>query len=186
LTTSDRGCHSHSTNYTGFRFGAIEAESDVDSLRPPLSRVPDAVCQLKLVSMKTARNQASSGWSFWRRLVTAAAIYALVVQPLLLAIAGTQLAQASALDDVSLSQLCLHQADGSPAAPADQQQKHSADSHCLLCFAGAFHLLGVPDPTAVSLFGAEMRRLRQSERPFGLTASSRYSLACPRGPPLDA
>jgi hypothetical protein len=136
--------------------------------------------------MKTARNQASSGRSFWRRLITAAAIYALVVQPLLFAIAGTQLAEASALEDVSLSQLCLHQADGNPAAPADQQQKHSTDNHCMLCFAGAFHLLGAPDPTAVSLVGPEMHKLRQSARPFGLTASSRYSLACPRGPPLNA
>jgi len=136
--------------------------------------------------MRTARNQVTSALAYWRRLVTAAAIYALVVQPLLLAIAGTQLAQASALDDVSLSRLCLHQADGSPAAPADQQQKHSADNHCLLCFAGAFHLLEAPDPIAVSLVGPEARKLRQSVRPFGLTASCRYSLACPRGHPLNA
>jgi hypothetical protein len=177
MTTSDRGCHSHVTNYTYLWFDAFAVRR--------LS-VRAGIRQYKLVSMRTARNQVTSGLAFWRRLVAAAAIYALVVQPLLLAIAGTQLAQASALDDVSLSQLCLHQADGSPAAPADQQQKRSADSHCLLCFAGAFHLLGAPDPTAVSLVGPQMRKLRQSERPFGLTAFSRYSLACPRGPPLNA
>jgi hypothetical protein len=177
MTTSDRGCHSHGTNYTHLWFGAFAVRRL--SVRP-------GIRQYKLVTMRTARNQVTLGLAFWRRLVTAVAISALVMQPLLFAIAGTQLAQASALDDVSLSQLCLHQADGSPAAPADQQQKHSTDSHCLLCFAGAFHLLGASDPTAVSLVGPEMRKLRQSARPFGLTASSRYSLACPRGPPLNA
>jgi hypothetical protein len=46
---------------------------------------------------------------FWRRLVGAAAIYALIMQPLLLAVVGAQLANASAIDDFSLSQLCLHE-----------------------------------------------------------------------------
>lgn len=177
MTTSDRGCHSHGTNYTRIRFEAFAVRRL--SVRP-------GIRQYKLVSMRTTQNQVTSGLAFWRRLVTAVAICALVMQPLLLAIAGTQLAQASALEDVSLAQLCLHQADGTPAAPADQQQKHPTDSHCLLCFAGAFHLLEAPDPTAVSLVGPEMRKPRQSARPFGLTASSRYSLACPRGPPLNA
>jgi len=108
------------------------------------------------------------------------------MQPLLLGLVGTQLAQASAVDDFSLSQLCLHQTDGSPAAPADQE-KHSGQDHCLLCFAGAFHVLDAPDPTTVSLVGPEMHKLRQSARPLGLASTaSRYSVARPRGPPLSA
>src|SRR5580704_11726088 len=84
---------------------------------------------------------------FWRRLVGAAAIYALVMQPLLLAV-GPQLADASALDDLTLSQLCLHTTDGSPVAPADQT-KYPAHNHCLRCFAGALHLLDAPQPVTV-------------------------------------
>lgn len=50
----------------------------------------------------------------WQRLVGAAAIYALIMQPLLLSLVSAQLAQASALEGFSLSQLCLHATDGSP------------------------------------------------------------------------
>jgi hypothetical protein len=137
----------------------------------------------KFVIMETARKQASSGLRFWRRLVGAAAICAVVVQPLLFAFAGTQLAQASIIDDVSLSQLCLHQTDGNPAAPVD---RHPAHDHCLLCFAGAFHLLGAPDSTTVSALRQEFQKLRQSAHPPGLISASQYSVASPRGPPLDA
>jgi len=133
--------------------------------------------------MGTARNQASSGLGFWRKLVSAVAIYALIMQPLLTAFVGTHLAQASALDDVALSQLCLHQTDGSPAVPADQ---HPAHNHCLLCFAGAFHLLDAPDPTTVSLVSPEMRKLRQSAHSLGPISTSQYSVARPRGPPFSA
>jgi hypothetical protein len=132
--------------------------------------------------MRTGSNQASSVLRFWRRLVGAAAIYALIMQPLLLA-AGSQLAQASAFDEIGFVQLCLHQSDGS-AAPAGQP-KHPALNHCLLCFTGAFHLLDAPDPTSVSAVDIEFRKLDQSTQPPRLAWSSTYSAARPRGPPLS-
>jgi hypothetical protein len=136
--------------------------------------------------MRTGPNQASSKLRlFWRRLVGAVAIYALVMQPLLLTVAGTQLAQASVLDEVTFAQLCLHNADGSPVAPADQQ-KHPAHHHCLQCFSGAFHLLDAPQPVTVASADREFRTLRQSGRSFRLSSSSQYSIARPRGPPLSA
>ncbi|HLX16272.1 MAG TPA: hypothetical protein VKS24_13845 [Bradyrhizobium sp.] len=106
------------------------------------------------------------------------------MQPLLLAVVGPQLAQASALDDFSISALCLHQTDGSPA-PSDQQ-KHPAHSHCLLCFSGAFHILDAPGPITVSSTSPEFRKVRQSTHPLRLTSSSQYSVARPRGPPFSA
>jgi hypothetical protein len=121
---------------------------------------------------------------FWRRLVGAVAIYALVMQPLLLTVAGSQLAQAAVLDDVTLSQLCLHDADGSPVAPADQQ-KHPAHQHCLQCFSGAFVLLGAPQSGTVAFADREFRKLRLSGRDLRLSPASRYSVARPRGPPLS-
>jgi hypothetical protein len=139
--------------------------------------------QHKLVSMGTASNRASSALRFWRRLVGAAAIYALVMQPLLLAVAGSQQAQASAFDDIALSQLCLHQTDRSPAAPVDQP-KHPAHSHCLLCFAGAF-LLDAPNPTKVSAVISEVRKVRPTTAPLRLASSSQYLVARPRGPPFS-
>src|SRR5580692_4397538 len=72
--------------------------------------------------MRSGPNQASLKLrQFWRRLVGAVAIYALAMQPLLLTVAGTQLAQASVLDQVTFAELCLHNADGSPVAPADRE-----------------------------------------------------------------
>jgi hypothetical protein len=121
---------------------------------------------------------------FWRRLVGALAIYALVMQPLLLTVAGSQLAQASVLDELTLSQLCLHEADGSPVAPADQQ-KHPAHQHCLQCFSGAFVLLGAPQSVTVAFADREFRKLRLSGRDLRLSPASRYSVARPRGPPLS-
>src|ERR1700722_13081770 len=136
--------------------------------------------------MRTGPNQASSKLRlFWRRLVGAVAIYALVMQPLLLTVAGTQLAQASVLDEVTFAQLCLHNADGSPVAPTDQQ-KHPTHHHCLQCFSGAFHLLDAPQPVTVASAAREFRTLRQSGRSFRLSSSPQYSIARPRGPPLSA
>jgi hypothetical protein len=135
--------------------------------------------------MRTGPNQANSrSRLFWRRLIGAAAIYALVMQPLLLAIAGSQIAQASAFDELSLSQLCEHALDGSPVAPADQQ-KHPAQQHCLQCFAGALHLFGAPQPVGVASVDQAFRKLRQSGHPLRISSSSQYSVARPRGPPLS-
>lgn len=136
----------------------------------------------KLVNMRTASNQASSVLRFCRSLLCAAAIYALIMQPLLLA-AGSRLAQASAIDEIALAQLCLHQADNSPV-PAEQP-KHPAHNHCLLCFTGAFHLLNAPDPTTVSAVDFEFHKLDRSTHPSRPACSSKYSAARPRGPPLS-
>ena len=123
--------------------------------------------------------------SFWRRLVGAAVIYALIMQPLLLAVVGVQIANASALDEFSLSQLCLHGTDGSPLSPVDQP-KHPADDHCVFCFAGAFHLLDAPRPITIQHFRSEIYTERQSAQPLRLSLFSLYSVARPRGPPLTA
>jgi hypothetical protein len=132
--------------------------------------------------MGTARNQASSKPCLLRKLVSAAAIYALIVQALLFSISATQFAQASAFDDVSLSQLCLHQTDGSPAQPVDRQ----SGNHCFVCSVAAFHLLGPPGPTIVSPINPEMRPVRQSALPHQPGSRSQYTVARPRGPPVSA
>ena len=138
------------------------------------------------VSMSQGSNRACpTPRPFWRRLLGMLAIYALVMQPLLLTVAGSQPAQASVLDQVTYAQLCLHNADDGPVAPADQQ-KHPAHDHCLQCFSGAFHLLNVPQPVTVAFADREFRKLRQSEHPLRLSSSPQYSVASPRGPPLSA
>src|SRR6202035_538654 len=113
------------------------------------SRIDSICSQYKLPTMGIERSRACvEPWQFRRRLVGTALIYALIMQPLLLAIIGTQLANASAINDLSASQLCQHAIDGSPLSPADQH-KHPADDHCAFCFAAAFHLLGAPRPVTI-------------------------------------
>jgi len=130
-------------------------------------------------------NRATREPRFWRRLVGAAVIYALVMQPLLLAVVGVQIANAAVIDEFSLSQLCLHGPDGSPLSPADQD-KHPANDHCAFCFAGAFHFLDAPRPITVQHFRSEVSAERQLARPLRLSSFSRYSVARPRGPPLSS
>jgi hypothetical protein len=122
---------------------------------------------------------------FWQRLVGAAAIYALIMQPLLLSLIGAELANASTLDGFSLSQLCRHATDGNPISPADPH-KHPADHHCDLCFAGAFQLLDVPPPIAFPYVRSVIGEVRRSPHPLRLLTSARYSVARPRGPPFSA
>jgi hypothetical protein len=105
------------------------------------------------------------------------------MQPLLLTIAGPQLAQAAALDELSLSQLCLHNSDGSPIAPSDQ--KYPSHHHCVQCFAGAFHLLDAPQPISIASANQAFRKFRPAGLRLRLSSSSRYSVARPRGPPTS-
>src|SRR5215831_544910 len=120
--------------------------------------------------------------SFWRRLVGTALVYALIMQPLVLAITAAQLASASAIDP--LSQLCEHATDGTPLSPTGPH-KPPADDHCAFCFAGSIHLLGAPRPV-VPCVSLEVGKERQSAHPLSLSSFSRYSIARPRGPPFSA
>ena len=135
--------------------------------------------------MGVEQNRAGMGPRLlWRRLVGTALIYALTMQPLLLAIVGAQLANASTIDDLALSQLCQHATDGSPPSPADQD-RHPSDDHCATCFAAAFHLLDAPPTVTTQYARTETSTVRQSAHPLRLSSFSRYSAARPRGPPLS-
>lgn len=136
--------------------------------------------------MGVEQNRASVGPRlFWRRLVGTALVYALILQPLLLIINGAQLANASAIHDLSLSQLCQHATDRSPISPADRHQ-HPANDHCALCFAAAFHLLDAPRPATIQPVRSATGKVGQSAHPLRLSLFSRYTAARPRGPPLRA
>jgi len=135
--------------------------------------------------MRTCPDQARSRRRFlWRRLVGAVAIYALVMQPLLLIVAESQSAPASTAEQ-SFSELCLHDANDGPGAPSDQQ-RHPAHQHCLQCFNGAFHLLGWPQPATFAFADRDFSEPDTSGRALRLPSSSPYSIASPRGPPVSA
>ena len=136
--------------------------------------------------MGIEQNRASMGPRlFWRRLVGSALIYALILQPLLLTVVGVKLANASAIDDLSLSELCQHATGGSPLSPADRR-KDPADEHCAFCFAAAFFMLDAPRPVTIQHVRSEIGKVGEPAHRLRLPLFSRYSVARPRGPPLSA
>jgi hypothetical protein len=142
------------------------------------------VGHLKAMGMPSGPNQGCTKLRlFWRRLVGALVICTLVVQPLLLM--GSQFAQASSPDEAPFTQLCLHDAGGSPVTPADQQLP-SSHEHCLQCFAGAFVLIGASPAATITSTDRNFSTSRQSTRAVRLPSASPYSIARPRGPPLSA
>jgi hypothetical protein len=137
------------------------------------------------MNMPTASKQAN--WrlrSVWRKLFGVIAIYALVMQPLLLTAAESLQVQEALLDEISLSQLCSHDADGHPVTPADRGQ-HPAHQHCLQCFSIAFVLLGTPQSSNFADADRQSRKLRHSGHELRLSLMFQYSAARPRGPPLS-
>jgi hypothetical protein len=111
--------------------------------------------------------------------------YAVAAQALLIALGGFSL-PASATDAAPGFELCLHDAEGGPAAPAGIPDQ-SGCNHCIFCFAGAHHAL--PPAPSHSFFpyvyaisaGVQWA----ADRP-ALPHSSAYSIASPRGPPAGA
>jgi hypothetical protein len=121
---------------------------------------------------------------FWRPVIGIAVAYAVAVQSLLLALGGFQLV-AHANAATPGFELCVHDAQGAPAAP-DKAPSHPGCSHCIFCFAGAHHaLIGSPPVlfVRVDVAVSELALAPGTHAPPRLSA---YSIASPRGPPLRA
>ena len=80
----------------------------------------------------------------WRPLIGVIVAYAVAAQALLIALGGFSL-PASAGDAAPGFELCLHDTEGAPAAPAGIPDQ-SGCNHCIFCFAGAHHALA-PAPS---------------------------------------
>jgi hypothetical protein len=122
----------------------------------------------------------------WRQFVGAVAIYALVIQSVLLAAFCVPLAaNASAGAGLPAFELCLHGGDNGPLSPADQPGQHPGN-HCIFCFAGTHHSLAAPPQFSIQQVTMEIGSHWQPENPWRLATFSQYSVARPRGPPLSA
>src|ERR1700730_2751453 len=120
----------------------------------------------------------------WRRLTAVVAVYALVLQAFAFGLAGGQIAANAATDQSSPGfELCLHDVDSTPSAPAPVHGDHV---HCIFCMAGGHHAF-VPPPLSplailVPVGGAALPPAGDWRRP----APTHSSSAQPRGPPLAA
>jgi hypothetical protein len=78
----------------------------------------------------------------WRQLIGCAVAYVLVLQGVLLAASGAQVATTVLSGDQQGVELCLHDA---PAAPGSPDRHGDGTSHCPFCLAAAHLFLTAPD-----------------------------------------
>jgi hypothetical protein len=121
---------------------------------------------------------------FWRRLIAVALAHAVAVQALLVALGGFSLA-VNADQSSSAFELCSHDASGATQSPAKIPDQ-SGCTHCIFCLAGAHAAVIGAAPAAfhrVNVATVVVPWLAATKRLQRLT---RYAIAIPRGPPLDA
>jgi hypothetical protein len=121
---------------------------------------------------------------FWRRLITVVLANAVAVQALLIALGGFSFA-ANAERSVLAFELCSHSSDGATQSPT-KIPDHSGCTHCIFCFAGAHHAVIGVAPAVFHRAYVAVLVAPWLDDTFGLTRITRYAIANPRGPPLDA
>jgi hypothetical protein len=121
---------------------------------------------------------------FLRPLIGVVVAYAVAAQSLLIALGGFSF-PANVGDDAPAFQLCLHDAPDAPELPGGDPD-HTGSTHCIFCFAGSHHATIVAPHGSfhrVYVKNVDAPRLADRQR---LPRLSAYSIASPRGPPLDA
>ena len=129
------------------------------------------------------RLSVKSRW-FLRPLIGVAVAYAVAAQSLLIALGGFSF-PANVGDDAPAFDLCLHDAQDVPELPAGNPD-HTTCTHCIFCFAGSHHAAIGAAPVAfrrVHVESVDAPRVADRQQLSRLPA---YSIASPRGPPLDA
>ena len=125
---------------------------------------------------------------FCRRLIGILVAYAVAAQSLLIALGGFAL-PARADDHAPAFELCLHDAAVTVPAPSELPAGDfdpSGCTHCIFCFAGSHHAMIGAAPVVfhrVHVGTDDAPRVADWQRLPRLPA---YSIASPRGPPLDA
>jgi hypothetical protein len=124
------------------------------------------------------------GARFWRSLLSVVVAYAVAIQSLLIAFAGFSL-PANAEQSAPAFELCLHDASGAPALPAGKSDLPGC-THCIFCFAGAHHAVIGTAPAVFQRVAVAMVVVPWLGDASGVRRLTRYAIANPRGPPLDA
>jgi hypothetical protein len=124
------------------------------------------------------------GARLWRSLLSVGVAYAVAIQSLMIAVGGFSL-PADAGQNGPAIELCLHDASGAPALPADKPDL-SGCTHCIFCFAGAHHAVIGAAPAGFHRVDVAMVVVPWRGDTSGLVRLSRHTIASPRGPPLSA
>jgi hypothetical protein len=121
---------------------------------------------------------------FLRPLMGIVVAYAVAAQSLLIAVGGFYLG-ANVGDDAPAFELCLHDAHDAPELPAGNPD-HTSCTHCIFCFAGSHHPAIGAAPVAFHRVHAETVDAPRLADQQHLPRLPSYSIAIPRGPPLNA
>lgn len=124
----------------------------------------------------------SSGRS-WRPLIAAVAAFAVAAQTLLIAFGLAVPARADV--GISTFELCQHDAQDVPNAPAGDPAA-GACAHCIFCFAGSHHAAIGPPPVLFQRVHVEIAAALWAADGRPLPGPAAYSIAIPRGPPTGA
>ena len=124
--------------------------------------------------------------SRWRRALALVAAYALVLQTLLLGLAGaTQAARAA--DGAAGSIICLTHEGLATPAPTNLPDAHiDCGGHCILCAGGLHAVALAPSGASLGPVRATGQVLRWDRPDWLVSAPFDNPVAQPRGPPLAA
>jgi hypothetical protein len=121
---------------------------------------------------------------FWRPLTGVVVAYAVAAQSLLIVLGGFAL-PAQAHDAVPAFSLCLHGSQGASELPAGTPG-HSGCTHCIFCFAGSHHAVIGAAPAVFRRVDIKIAVAASVATEWPRPIAPAYSIASPRGPPLDA
>ena len=128
------------------------------------------------------------GRRFGRSLLSVVVAYAVAAQSLLIVLGGFSL-PADAGQNAPAFELCLHDTQGTvqaaPVLPAGNPD-HTSYTHCIFCLAGSHHAAIGAAPIAFHRVLAETVDAPRVAARQHLPRLPAYSIAIPRGPPLDA
>src|SRR5262245_35649131 len=120
---------------------------------------------------------------FWRQLIGWIAIYAFVLQGILLGLAGPQLTAASAAPG---HELCLHDPGDDGIGPGQLPGKHDGTIHCWLCFAAADESVTLPRVSVPAFATCECGESFGPRVCAVAVNSLKYSAYQSRAPPVAA
>ena len=118
-----------------------------------------------------------------RPLIGIVVAYAVAAQSLLIALGGFSLPVRGA-DGAVAFELCLHDSQGSSELPADNTD-HTSRTHCIFCFAGSHHAVFGVAPAVFTRAYFEITSVPWATDPHPDPRLRAYSIAGPRGPPLN-
>ena len=121
---------------------------------------------------------------FLRPLIGIVVAYAVAAQGLLIALGGFS-PPANVGGDTPAFELCLHDAQDAPELPAGNPD-HTNYTHCIFCLAGSHHAAIEAAPVAFHRVLVETVDAPRVAARQHLPRLPAYSIANPRGPPLDA